>query len=209
MKDIGLARLTVKDLGVGRGGLPLLRGVSFALAPGQALMLRGANGIGKTTLLRTIAGLQPPQAGRIEAEEDTLAFAGHSDGVKATMTVEENLEFWAAVFGHEGTARAMRDLDLMRLMTRPARDLSAGQRRRLGLARLLVTGRAIWLLDEPTVSLDRESAGLFEAALAAHLGQGGAALISSHLDIGGMTDVLDLTPFRATPAALGLAEGSW
>lgn len=198
-----MAELEVSDLGVGRGGLPLLRGVSFKLSSGQALMLRGANGIGKTTLLRTVAGLQRPEAGKVSVTDEALAFAGHSDGVKATMTVTENLGFWAAVFGQSGISEALRDMDLAALAERPARDLSAGQRRRLGLARLLVTGRPIWLLDEPTVSLDTTSAALFEAVLARHLGGGGSALISSHLDIKGMTGVLDLPPYRATLETLG------
>jgi len=206
-----MAELKVTDLGVGRGGLPLLRGLSFTLSPGQALMLRGANGIGKTTLLRTVAGLQRPEAGQVKVTDEALAFSGHSDGVKATMTVTENLSFWAAVFGQSGIEDALLDMDLLALAERPARDLSAGQRRRLGLARLLVTGRPIWLLDEPTVSLDVASATLFETVLSKHLGQGGSALISSHLNIKGMTDVLTLTPYRATietltDASLGLGD---
>lgn len=181
----------------------MLAGVSLTLAPGQALILRGPNGSGKTTLLRTIAGLQPAVAGRIEAEPDTIAYAAHSDGLKGTLTVAENLEFWAALFGTRGIEDALAAFDLSTLRDRMAGRLSAGQKRRLGLARLLVTGRPVWALDEPTVSLDRASVALFAEAVRAHLAEGGAALIATHIDLGLDADTLDLSAFRATRALAG------
>ena len=193
--------LRVIDLAIARGGVPLLEGVSFALGPGEGLVLRGPNGVGKTSLLRTLAGLQPPLAGRIEAPEDVAAIAGHADGVKPQLTTAENLAFWARVFGTRETAPALAAFDLAPLADRPARDLSAGQRRRLGLARLLVTGRPLWLLDEPTVSLDAASTGLLEAAIDAHLAAGGAALVSTHAPMPGRRS-LDLAPHRARLSAL-------
>jgi heme exporter protein A len=193
--------LLVEDLSVARGGLPLLEGVTFSLGAGETLLLRGPNGIGKTTLLRTVAGLQPPLVGRLSVEEDAVALAGHADGVKAQLTVAENLGFWARIFGGGDPGPAMEALELGLLADRPARDLSAGQRRRLGLARLLVTARPLWLLDEPTVSLDAASVGRLEAMIGAHRARGGAALISTHLPMG-RTPSLDLGPFRARLPAL-------
>lgn len=195
-----MALLALHDLGCARGGLPVLTGVDLAIEAGQALILRGPNGSGKTTLLRTVAGLQPPLAGRVEAAPDSIAYAAHADGLKATLTVAENLEFWAALFGTSGIGDALNALDLVALRDRMAGRLSAGQKRRLGLARLLVTGRPVWALDEPTVSLDAASVALFADAVRAHLAAGGAALIATHIDLGLDAATLDLSAFRATAA---------
>lgn len=190
--------LQVSNLTITRGGVRVLTGVSFTLGPGQALVLRGPNGVGKTTLLRTVAGLQPPMEGTVNAPADSFAYAGHSDGIKATLSVEENLRFWAEVFGRSDISAALSAFQLEPLSDRPAGMLSAGQKRRLGLARLLVTGRPVWILDEPTVSLDREAVGMFAAAIRAHLGQGGSALMATHIDLGiDEAQVLDVTPFKA------------
>lgn len=195
-----MTRLAVRDLAVARGGMRAVEGVSFSLSPGQALVLRGPNGIGKTTVLRTIAGLQPAIAGSIEAAPDSLAYAGHADGLKSALSVTENLRFWSDVFGGPDIGQALERMNLRDLALRPAHALSAGQKRRLGLARLMVTGRPVWLLDEPTVSLDAASVALFAGVLRDHLGQGGAALIATHIDLGlPEAGILDLTPFRAGP----------
>ncbi|NND42490.1 MAG: heme ABC exporter ATP-binding protein CcmA [Silicimonas sp.] len=197
-----MALLSATGLGCARGGVPILSGVEFSLSPGQALVLRGPNGSGKTTLLRTIAGLQPTVAGRVDAAPDSIAYAGHADGLKATLTVAENLSFWAALFGTRDIAQALAAFDLSDLRDRMAGRLSAGQKRRLGLARLLVTGRPVWALDEPTVSLDAASVGLFADAVRAHLAGGGAALIATHTDLVLDADTLDVTVFRATKAVV-------
>lgn len=190
--------LEVRSLAVSRGGLRTVEGVGFTLDAGEALILRGPNGIGKTTLLRTVAGLQPPTAGEILMGEDTVAYAAHADGIKHALTVAENLRFWAEVFGGSGIAAALEAMDLAALSDRPAGALSAGQKRRLGLARLLVTRRPLWVLDEPTVSLDTASVARFAAAIRAHLAGGGAALMATHIDLAiPEARVLDLTPFRA------------
>jgi heme exporter protein A len=192
--------LVVENLVCARGGVRVLEGVSFRLRPRQALVLRGPNGVGKTTLLRVIAGLQPAVSGRLEVPE--VAYAGHLDGVKGPLTVAENLRFWASVYGTAGVDAAMAALNLAALRDRLAGSLSAGQRRRLGLARLLVTGRAVWVLDEPTVSLDAASVALFAEVIGAHLAAGGSALIATHVDLGlaGMEE-MDLTPYRAKARA--------
>lgn len=194
--------LQVSDLGCARGGMAVLAGLNFTLAAGEVLVLRGPNGAGKTTLLRTLAGFQPPNGGQIAVAEDAIAYAGHADGIKPTLTVAENLTFWARVFGGGAIAPALDAYALSDLAARPAGTLSAGQKRRLGLARLLVTGRELWILDEPTVSLDRAAVGMFADAVRGHLGRGGSALIATHIDLGLEAGVLDLTPFRAVPAPL-------
>ena len=198
MKDVGQdILLTVTDLAVARGGVPVLAGMSFGLAAGEALVLRGPNGSGKTTLLRTIAVLQPPLEGQITSPPEAIAYGAHADGLKATLTVEENLNFWAGVHGTTNIDQAIDAFDLVALRRRSAQSLSAGQKRRLGLARLVLTGRRVWALDEPTVSLDKQSVGLFADAVRAHLEQGGAALIATHIDLGLDAQVLDVSEYRA------------
>lgn len=194
--------IEARNLAVARGGVTLLTGLSFALKAGEALVLRGPNGAGKTTLLRTLVGLQPPVAGSINLPPESVTYAAHADGLKSTLTVAESLAFWAAIYGGDGVAKAIAALDLASLTTRRAGELSAGQKRRLGLARLLVTGRPVWLLDEPTVSLDAASVNLFAGVIRRHLAAGGAAIIASHVDLGlPEAEVLDLSPFRARQLA--------
>jgi len=196
--------LAVHDLSVTRGGVQILSGVGFSVGPGEALILRGPNGAGKTTLLRSLAGLTPPLGGRIEAAPDSIAYAGHADGLKAQLTVAENLRFWCGVFAADGIRAAVVAFDLDPLLDRRAGNLSAGQKRRLSLARLLVTGRPVWCLDEPTVSLDRENVGRFARAVEGHLAGGGCAVIATHIDLGlPRAKTLDITPFtrREQPAA--------
>lgn len=194
--------ISARGLHIARGGVPVLQDLSFDLSPGQALVLRGPNGIGKTTLLRTVAGLQPVISGQIEVDADTLAYIGHADGIKTTLSVRENLSFWAQVFGRKDISGALQAYKLDNLADRPAGMLSAGQKRRLGLARLLVTGRALWILDEPTVSLDVDAVAMFAATVKSHLATGGAALLATHIDLGlEEAEVLDLTPFKATTSA--------
>jgi heme exporter protein A len=194
--------LTLSDVAVARGGVPVLSGVSFALSAGEALILRGPNGSGKTTLLRTIAGLQPPLSGDIKGATDTVAYAGHADGLKAMLSVAENLSFWAAVYGRRDIAPALAAYALEDLADRLTGTLSAGQKRRAGLARMMVTERPIWILDEPTVSLDTEAVGMFAQAMREHLGAGGMALLATHIDLGLEARVLDVTPLRAVRGAI-------
>lgn len=202
--------INVSDLTIARGGIRVLEGLSFQLDAGQALVLRGPNGVGKTTLLRTIAGLQPPVSGRVDAAAESLVYAGHADGIKATLTVGENLKFWAQVFGNSNVSHALNAFELTALVDRPAGALSAGQKRRLGLARLLVTGRDAWILDEPTVSLDADAVEMFAAAIRAHLKQGGLALIATHIDLGlNEAKVLDVGPYRAKALEIDDFDGAF
>ena len=189
--------LHVSNLSVARGGITLLCGVGFALNAGQILVLRGANGLGKTSLLRCIAGLQNPVEGQITAPE-TVAYSGHADGLKGQMTVLENLAFWSSIYHGPSAEVALDAYDLHALADRPAANLSAGQKRRLGLARMQVSGCALWVMDEPTVSLDADNVALFRAALDRHVQSGGAAVITTHIELAiASARLLDLTRFKA------------
>ncbi|WP_375342070.1 heme ABC exporter ATP-binding protein CcmA [Yoonia tamlensis] len=199
--------LRVKEVTCARGGIPVLSDVSFDVAAGQALVLRGPNGIGKTTLLRTLAGLQPALSGHVDAPEDELAYASHADGIKTALSVTENLQFWADIYGNPVPDTIWEAFDLADLRMRIAGTLSAGQKRRLGLARLGVIGRKVLFLDEPTVSLDGFSVKLFAKWLQdTHLASGGIAVIATHIDLGIDAPEMDLTPFQAAPDAGGAAD---
>ena len=196
--------LQVQDFACARGGVPVLAGVSFEVEAGNALILRGPNGIGKTTLLRTLAGLQPATEGTVVFPEDEGAYASHADGIKTALTVKENLRFWADVHGAPLPEDILETFDLADLRDRLGGTVSAGQKRRLGLARLGVIGRKVLFLDEPTVSLDGFSVKLFADWLQnTHLAAGGIAVIATHIDLGLSAPELDLTPFKAALDAGG------
>lgn len=188
-------RLEVRSLTCSRGGRPAFRGLGFDLGAGELLVLRGPNGAGKTTLLRALAGLAPPDAGEIrlggrragaDGWEEQVAYAGHLDGLKPQLTLLENLQFWAALSGAPAGAagRALAGVALEGLGARPAGACSAGQKRRAGLARLLLVPRALWLLDEPTVALDAEATARLLRLLADHAAGGGMAVIATHVPLG-------------------------
>lgn len=199
--------LQVRALRCARGGVPVLDGVSFDVKAGEALILRGPNGVGKTTLLRTLAGLQPALDGTVEYPGATGAYASHADGIKTALTVTENLTFWAQVYGRDVPGGVYAAFDLDALRTRAAGTLSAGQKRRLGLARLGVIGRSVLFLDEPTVSLDGFSVRMFADWMRdVHLAGGGCAVIATHIDLGLDAPALDLTPYVAQPDADGGAD---
>ena len=176
--------LSVDNLSVSRGGISLFEGLNFTVSSGQFVSINGGNGVGKTTLLRSIAGLQPIDKGKIVVHADNFIFAGDANGVKTALTVLENLRFWNAIFGGNNLHEALEKFHLRKLKNRFAGKLSAGQKRRLSLARLLLTDRPIWLLDEPTVSLDKTSKEAFSEILKNHLEAGGAAVVATHIDLG-------------------------
>lgn len=182
MPDIApfTASLTARDLAVSRGGRMIVDGVNLSIGPGEAAVLRGPNGAGKTTLLRALAGLLTPATGDVSvSDDDSRIFCGVLNGAKPTLTVTENLRFWGALYGAEyGPARAAFGLEPVE--HRPMRELSTGFQRRLGLARLVVSGRAIWIVDEPTTGLDKASTTAFERLLAEHRVRGGAAILATH-----------------------------
>jgi heme exporter protein A len=192
-----LVRLSVKNLVVDRGARRIVDDLSFTVEAGEALVLVGPNGAGKTTVIRTVAGLIGVAGGSIaleggDAERDLPAqahYIGHLNALKPSLTVEENLRFWAAYLGGgavDGAAidAALVAFDLEPLAMIPAGYLSAGQKRRACLARLIATPRPLWLLDEPTVSLDAASVALLAKQVGQHVAGGGLVLAATHIPLG-------------------------
>jgi heme exporter protein A len=190
-----VSALEGRGLACARGDVRLFRDVSFAVLPGEWVSLRGANGSGKTTLLRCIAGLTTPEAGEIlwdgraaHSGDSPLrahaVFAGHAPGVKDDLTAAENLRDSLALrgvaCGESAMDEALGQVGLSARRRLPARRLSAGQRRRIGLARLWLDPAPAWLLDEPLTALDAEGEKLFAAMLGRHLARGGLAVIATH-----------------------------
>ncbi len=163
----------------------LFKGLNAALRPGDALLLTGPNGVGKSSLLRLIAGLLPAYAGTV-SHEGRLALSDENPALDARLPLAKALEYWAGIDGTGPTAvaDALAALDLSRLAEVPVRLLSTGQRRRANLARVLASGADIWLLDEPGNGLDMASLALLERAIAVHRAQGGIVVVASHQPLG-------------------------
>ncbi len=214
-----------RDLLCVRGERRVFAELDFTVAAGGLLVLTGPNGSGKSSLLRVMAGLLRPARGALtwdgapvaddpEAQAARLHYLGHLDAVKPVLTAAENLAFWAALHGRGAAEvrRALDAFDLTALAEVPGRMLSAGQKRRVALARLLAAPAEVWLLDEPTVGLDTASLARLNTAIVEHRGTGGRVIAATHvpLDAEG-AEILDLGTFAVAPgethAAWGAAEG--
>ena len=175
-----------------RGDRRLFAGVDFRLDAGEMLFLQGKNGSGKTTLIRAIAGLGRFARGHIALSggvagvelDEQAHYVGHADAVKPQLSVTENLAFWAGYLGGGDIGRALDAFGLHPIADLPAQVLSAGQRRKLALSRLALVPRLLWLLDEPSVSLDRAAQQTLAGLMAAHVAGGGLLMASTHMDLG-------------------------
>lgn len=184
--------LSVRRLSVSRGGVSILNEINLSVGPGEVVILRGPNGVGKTTLLKALAGLISPDDGeilyakKIEPREDAdfneATYCGPVNAVKKSLTVRENIRFWTGLYKAQPNDgdNAISELKLGAYADYPTGALSTGYTRRLGLARLLIAKRAIWLVDEPTASLDDDSAQTFVQIVESHRAAGGAAIIATH-----------------------------
>jgi len=191
-----ISSLTAEKLACARGERKLFEQLSFRVTAGQALAVEGANGAGKTSLLRMIAGFLAPVDGRLvvktsdreitDSEErgKLVGWLGHHDGLKPQLTVREKLNFYADLYGAAADASVLDQVGLARQADLPCRYLSAGQRRRLALARLLVSGRPLWLLDEPFAALDTAGQTLVAQLMARHCGSGGIIIAATHDPLG-------------------------
>lgn len=180
------ASLRIEGASVTRGGRIVVAGVAFKLDAGDVVLLKGPNGSGKTSLLRAIAGLCPIDGELFpatpEQRRERIIYCGHADGVKAALTVAETLAFWTALYRAPTSymSDAIAEMALEGLQQRRAGALSAGQKRRVALARLLIARKPVWLLDEPTASIDAESVERLVSLIAHHAARGGAALVATH-----------------------------
>ncbi|MGE0501071.1 MAG: heme ABC exporter ATP-binding protein CcmA [Rhizobiaceae bacterium] len=188
-------RLVAADLAGERGGETVFSGIAFVLDEGGALVVTGPNGSGKSTLLRVVAGLLPIAAGLIALEGGGEAwpttgaashYLGHQNGMKTALSVSENLRFWQAFLGspHLDIAEALEMVGLPSVGHLPYAYLSTGQKRRVAIARLLVSYRPVWLLDEPTAGLDADSEAQLEALIDAHREVGGLVIAATHQPLG-------------------------
>jgi heme exporter protein A len=201
-------RLSASDLACRRGGRDVFAGVSFSVAAGESLAIRGRNGAGKSSLLRMVAGLVRIASGRLVLEggdpeltiDEQAHYLGHLDALKPSLSVAENLQFWSAFFGADNAdpSEPLRTVGLDALADLPAAYLSAGQRRRLSIARLLAVKRPLWLLDEPTSTLDDAAQVRLAEIMRAHLAGGGMILAATHGALG-LDDARELRLADAPP----------
>ena len=189
-------RLRAWDLTIERGGRRLFSGLSLEAGPGRALIVSGPNGAGKSSLLRALCGLLPVEAGGFALEGgdrersvgEQAHFLAHADALKGALTAGENLTFWAGALGGAATRAnalaALAQVGLAHVVDFPVRALSAGQKRRVAIARLLVARRPLWLLDEPATALDVAAQAQLAGIMRAHLERGGLIVAATHADLG-------------------------
>ncbi|KAB2705753.1 MULTISPECIES: heme ABC exporter ATP-binding protein CcmA [Brucella] len=187
-------RLEAENLAGERGGETIFAGLSFALSEGEALVVTGPNGSGKSTLLRIICGLLPPEAGKVELREDGTVlpvraachYLGHQNAMKPALSVRENLSFWQKFNGAAQTEidEALEAVDLPGVEHLPFGYLSTGQKRRVSIARLLVSHRPLWIVDEPTAGLDKASEARFAELMRGHMRDGGMIVAATHIPLG-------------------------
>lgn len=207
--------LVAENLSAIRGEQTIFANVSFKIEAGNMLLVTGTNGSGKSTLLRVVAGLLPTFSGKIELSsndkpvQEQCHYLGHQNALKPTMSVEENLGFWRNYCGSpdDDIEIALKKVGLAGVQDIPAGYLSAGQKRRIAIARLLVTKRTLWLVDEPTAALDAKSEKMFAKILQAHLDKGGIAIAATHQPLGiKTTQKLDMDAHQAD---LSINEGEF
>lgn len=199
-----ISGLQIEELAVSRGGRSLFQGLNLGLQPGQACALTGRNGSGKTSLLRAIAGLIEPSQGKISfgaadsdhARRSHIHLLGHAEGLKSGQTARDELGFWIRWTGGtpDSMAMAVDQLDIRSLLDLEVRRLSAGQKRRLTLARLLAAPRTLWLLDEPLSPLDAVWRTRFGDIMADHLKAGGMIVAAIHDPLPIAARALEITP---------------
>ncbi|MEE2526748.1 heme ABC exporter ATP-binding protein CcmA [Hyphobacterium sp. HN65] len=184
--------LSVEAITLERGGIPLIRDLSISAAPGEAIVLLGRNGVGKTTFLRALAGVLLPSSGEIRYAEEradraaaqACAFLAHDNALKPDETPRQSLQFWSALAGGtQSVGDALDALGLRPLADRPSRNLSQGQKRRAAIARLLVQDKPVWLLDEPAAPLDADGRQRLSRLVEAHRGRGGIVIAATHQDL--------------------------
>lgn len=199
-------KLTVSNIAINRAGQEIVSDISFELSAGETLIVTGENGSGKSTTLRGIAGLLPLQDGSIELSDETgkqfeepvrefCHYLGHQNGLKPSLTVRENLEFWQEFMGeaHLAIDEALDEVDLTHTLDLPYHYLSAGQKRRVAIARLLISDRPIWILDEPTSGLDAHSVNIFTGLAKTFVEDDGILIVATHLPLGlGKTKTLEI-----------------
>lgn len=190
-------KLCVENMALTRAGQEIVSGVSFEVCAGEALVVTGENGAGKSTTLRGVAGLLPLAQGNVSLIDETgkafenpvreyCHYLGHQNGMKPSLSVRENLDFWQKFMGENllSIEEALEEVDLTHTLDLPYYYLSAGQKRRVAIARLLVSDRPVWILDEPTSGLDAQSVNLFTSLARAFVADDGILIAATHLPLG-------------------------